>query len=85
MKSPALHSYNRAEKSAFPHLFTLLFLIAFVDSWRRADVSPLLFFDAERRAKLWKFIAGMFPPDLSADFLGLIHRLSPGNARHQNL
>jgi len=52
----------------------LLFLIAFVDSWRRADVSPLLFFDAERRANLWKFIAGMFPPDLSADFLGLMFR-----------
>ncbi len=74
MKSPTLHSYNRAEKFAFPHLFTLLFLIAFIDSWRRAEVSPLLFFDAERRTSLWKFIAGMFPPDLSADFLGLMFR-----------
>ena len=74
MKSPTPLSYSKAERSAFPYLFTLFFLIAFIDSWRRADVSPLLFFETERRANLWKFIAGMFPPDLSANFLGLMFR-----------
>ncbi len=74
MNSPALPSYSKAEKSAFPYLFTLLFLIAFVDSWRRAEVSPLLFLEAEGRNNLWKFLTGMFPPDLSTNFLGLMFR-----------
>jgi phosphonate transport system permease protein len=74
MNSPALPSYSKAEQSAFPYLFTLFFLIAFVDSWRRAEVSPLLFLEAEGRNNLWKFLTGMFPPDLSAKFLGLMIR-----------
>ena len=74
MNSRALPSYSKAEKSAFPYLFTLLFLIAFVDSWRRAEVSPLLFLEAEGRNNLWKFLTGMFPPDLSTSFLGLMFR-----------
>jgi phosphonate transport system permease protein len=74
MNSPALPSYSKAEKFAFPYLFTLLFLIAFVDSWRRAEVSPLLFLETEGRNNLWKFLTGMFPPDLSTNFLGLMFR-----------
>lgn len=72
--SPTLPSYNKAEKSAFPYLFTLFFLIAFIDSWHRAEVNPLLFLEAERRANLWKFVTGMFPPDLSGNFLSLMFR-----------
>jgi phosphonate transport system permease protein len=45
-----------------------------VDSWRRAEVNPLLFLEAEGRNNLWKFLTGMFPPDLSANFLGLMFR-----------
>jgi phosphonate transport system permease protein len=74
MNSRVLPSYSKAAKSAFPYLFTPLFLIAFVDSWRRAEVNPLLFLEAEGRNNLWKFLTGMFPPDLSANFLGLMFR-----------
>jgi phosphonate transport system permease protein len=74
MKSLALPSYSKAGKSAFPYLFTLFFLIAFVDSWRRAEVRPLVFLEAEGRNSLWKFLTGMFPPDLSVNFLGLMVR-----------
>jgi phosphonate transport system permease protein len=74
MNSRILPSYSKAAKPAFPYLFTLFFLIAFVDSWRRAEVNPLLFLEAERRNNLWKFLTGMFPPDLSANFLGLVVR-----------
>jgi phosphonate transport system permease protein len=74
MKSGSLRAHNQAEKSAFAYLFTLFFLIAFIDSWRRADISPLLFLESERRANLWKFLSGMFPPDLSTNFLSLMLR-----------
>jgi len=58
MNSRILPSYSNAAKSAFPYLFTLFFLIAFVDSWRRAEVNPLLFLEAEGRNNLWKFLTG---------------------------
>lgn len=74
MKNPARPSFTRSEKSAFPYLFSVIFLIALVDSWRRAEVNPLVFFEAERRQSLWKFLSGMFPPELSPDFLSLMVR-----------
>lgn len=74
MKSPTLPSYTRAEKSAFPYLSSLFFFVALIDSWRRAEVNPLLFFEADKRGNLWKFLTGMFPPDLSSDFLSLMLR-----------
>jgi phosphonate transport system permease protein len=74
MKNPARPSFTRSEKSAFPYLFSVIFLIALVDSWRRAEVNLLVFFEAERRQSLWKFLSGMFPPELSPDFLSLMVR-----------
>lgn len=74
MRSPTLLRITKSEKSLFPYLFGLLFAVAFFDSWRRAEVSPLLFLDPESRGNLWKFVRGMFPPDLSADFLSLMWR-----------
>jgi phosphonate transport system permease protein len=74
MRSPTLSRIPRSEKSLFSYLFALLFAVAFVDGWRRAEVNPLVFFDAESRGNLWKFISGMFPPDLSSDFLSLMIR-----------
>lgn len=72
MKSPRLSSISRSEKSLFPYLFSLFFLIAFVDSWWRAGVRPAVFFEKEGREHLWKFLSGMFPPDLSWNFLSLM-------------
>ena len=72
MRSPSLSSISRSEKSLFPCLFSLLFLVAFLDSWWRAGVRPFAFFEKEGREHLWKFLTGMFPPDLSWNFLSLM-------------
>jgi phosphonate transport system permease protein len=74
MRGPAFSSITRSEKSLFPYLFAILFAVMFADSWRRAEVNPLVFFDAESRGHLWTFTRGMFPPDLSAEFLSLMWR-----------
>jgi phosphonate transport system permease protein len=63
-----------ASSSYFPYLFAALFALVFVDSWRRAAIDPGVFFDSKGRAALWKFFAGMFPPELSWDFLSLMLR-----------
>jgi phosphonate transport system permease protein len=74
MRSPTLSPIIKSEKTLFPYLFILLFSVAFLDSWRRAEVDPLVFLNSESRGNLWNFLSGMFPPDLSADFLSLMVR-----------
>lgn len=74
MRSPSLSSIIRAEKSSFPYLFGLFFFIAFVDSWWRVEVNPSVFFEQEGKEHLWKFLSGMFPPELSRNFLSLMAR-----------
>src|SRR5262245_7045484 len=44
--------------------FTLLAV-----SWRFADVHPNVLFRPTTLAALWNFVVGLFPPDLSPDFL----------------
>lgn len=61
-------------KSVFPYLFTAFFVVALVDSWRRAEIAPAILFERQGREHLWKFITGMFPPDLSGNFLSLMLR-----------
>lgn len=67
-------SIRPSPKSHFPYLFAALFIVVFVDSWRRAGIDPTVFFEAKGRAALWKFLTGMFPPDLSWPFLSLMFR-----------
>jgi len=74
MKNRARASSVRSEKSVFPYLFGVIFVIAFADSWRRTEVNPLVFLEASRRQSLWNFLSGMFPPELSTDFLSLMVR-----------
>jgi phosphonate transport system permease protein len=69
-----LSPISKNEKSFFPYLFGLFFCIAFFDSWNRAAIQPLVLFEKEGREHLWKFIAGMFPPELSWQFLSLMLR-----------
>jgi phosphonate transport system permease protein len=61
-------------KSLFPFLFTVFFVLAFIDSWKRAAIDPTVFFEPKGRDALWKFLAGMFPPDTSWSFLSLMLR-----------
>jgi len=65
---------RRSHKSFFPYLFSALFLLTLVDSWRRAEIDPKVFFEAKGRGALWKFLTGMFPTDLSWNFLSLMLR-----------
>lgn len=37
-------------------------------------MKPLLLFESEGRRNIWKFVTGMFPPDLSWNFLSLLGR-----------
>lgn len=64
----------RSESSLFPYIFGFLFLVALVLSWRVAEVDPLVLFGTEARENLWKFLSGMFPPEISWDFLSSMVR-----------
>ncbi len=61
---------QRPPRSAFQFIAFFVFLAAVVVSWRIAEVRPLEFFLGEGREKFISFITEMFPPDLSAEFLG---------------
>lgn len=61
-------------RSVFPYVFSGLFLFLLVDSWRRAEVDPGLFFEPRGREHLWRFLTGMYPPELSWDFLEFMVR-----------
>jgi phosphonate transport system permease protein len=69
-----LPSINKDQKSFFPYVFGVFFGLAFLDSWRRAAIDPLIFFEKEGREHLWKFLSGMFPPELSWQFLTFMFR-----------
>lgn len=47
---------------------------SFVLSLRVAQVDPRVLVAADARANVWAFVTGMFPPELSAEFLGLMAR-----------
>ena len=64
--------FSDRSKSLFPTLFGICFAAAFVGSWHLAQVQPGLLLEAEGRRNMAKFITGMFPPELSPDFLRLL-------------
>lgn len=66
--SPTRHS----AKIYFSYLFAVLFVLVFLDSWKRAGIAPELFFSNRGRESLWKFLTGMVPPDVSWNFLSLM-------------
>lgn len=72
--STSSFSRTLGSRSIFPYVFGGLFLILLADSWRRAEVNPGIFFEAEGREHLWRFITGMYPPELSWEFLELMVR-----------
>jgi len=61
-------------KSAFPWIFTAAFLVSVAVSLREAQVRPDVFFDGQAAANVARFVSGMFPPQLSPDFLALMLR-----------
>jgi phosphonate transport system permease protein len=59
----------RPSKSAFHFVALFVFLAAVVASWRIAEVRPLELLFGQGRDKFFSFLADMFPPELSAEFL----------------
>ncbi len=63
-----------ASKSAFPWLLTAAFLASVAYSLLAAQVDPRLLVEADALANVGKFVRGMFPPRLDAEFLRLMAR-----------
>ncbi len=63
--------FSRRPKAAFPYLFAFFFFLALVGSYRVAEVDPWVFFTAQGQQTLLSFLSGMFPPELSWEFLRL--------------
>ncbi|MFB3817555.1 MAG: phosphonate ABC transporter, permease protein PhnE [Candidatus Methylomirabilales bacterium] len=70
--SGAAPRFSDRSRPLFPSLLGLGVLLAFAGSWHLAQVRPGLLFEAESRRHMARFIAGMFPPELSPDFLRLL-------------
>ena len=51
-----------------------LALALLVVSWRFAEVDPRILLRPATLAAIWNFLAGLFPPDVSASFLGTVLR-----------
>ncbi len=66
LESPALRLDARA---LFPHLVWPVFVVCLAVSFRVAEVDPGALLSADARANVARFVRGMFPPALSADFL----------------
>jgi phosphonate transport system permease protein len=64
----------RAARSAseFPYLLTAALAVTLVLSMRVAQVDPRLLVDGDALANVAKFVRGMLPPQLSAEFLRLM-------------
>ena len=59
-------------RSAFPYLLGLFFLVSLAVSLRLAQVDPRLLVEPVALANLGRFVRGMFPPELSPTFLGIV-------------
>ena len=59
-------------KAALPSLFWLVFGLSLAWSLYAAQADPRTLVSAEARANVWRFVRGMFPPDLSRAFLRLM-------------
>lgn len=74
MAAPADRLPASARKSAFPYVFTAVFVASVVLSLRAAHVDPRLLLEGDALANVARFVRGMFPPQLSREFLGLMLR-----------
>ena len=72
--TPASLTLPARRFSTFQIVYSVLFVLTFLGSYKLAQVKPLLLFEPEGRRNIWKFVTGMFPPDLSWNFLSLLGR-----------
>jgi phosphonate transport system permease protein len=74
LAAPADRLPASARKSAFPYVFTALFVASVALSLRAAQVDPRLLLEGDALGNVARFARGMFPPQLSREFLGLMLR-----------
>ena len=72
--APADRSPASASKSAFPWIFGAVFAVSVALSLRAAQVDPRLLVEGSTLASVVRLVRGMFPPQLSREFLGLMVR-----------
>ena len=72
--SAAAPQCSDRSKARTSTLLGLAFLAAFVGSWHLAQIHPLALFEAEGRRNMARFLAGMFPPAHSPEFLLVLWR-----------
>jgi len=70
--SATVPHFSDRSRSRFSLLFGICFAAAFAGSWHLAQIQPALLFEAEGRRNMARFTAGMFPPELSPEFLRLL-------------
>lgn len=70
--TPADRFPASSSKSAFPYLLGLCFVASLALSLRVTGADPRLLFERAALGNLAKFVGGMFPPELSRQFLGLM-------------
>ena len=71
---PAGRFPDFARKSAFPYVLTGALLLVFAGSLHVAQVDPRRFLEGDALGNAARFVRGSFPPQLSAQFLGLMVR-----------
>jgi phosphonate transport system permease protein len=74
LAAPADRLPASARRSAFPYVFTAVFLASIVLSLRAAQVDLRLLVEGDALGNVARFVRGMFPPQLSREFLGLMLR-----------
>jgi phosphonate transport system permease protein len=72
--APAGRSPVSARKPPFPWIFTAAFAVSVALSLRVAQVDPRLLVERAALANVVNFVRGMFPPQVSREFLGLMLR-----------
>lgn len=72
--APVARSPDSDRKSAFPWLLVVAFALTLVGSLRVAEVDPRLLVQPDAIANVGRFVAGAWPPRVSAEFLGLMAR-----------
>jgi phosphonate transport system permease protein len=71
---PADHFPVSRGKSSFPWIFTSLLLASIAFSLRQVHIDLHVFVDGQAGANVARFVAGMFPPRVSREFLSLMVR-----------
>jgi phosphonate transport system permease protein len=61
-----------SDRAAFPYLLWLACGLSLAWSLHAVQADPRALLSVEARANVWRFVRGMFPPDLSPGFLAVV-------------